>query len=478
MLGALVVAAIGIGALRALTRVLVEALSQDYVQELRLALVRTVFQRGMTTSLGVIMTRVSNDLTSVRNWVALGIAPLIVGIPMILGCAVALALLSPALALGLLVPVAALLVALRLLAPPTFTRTRELRRSRGRLSAYVADTVLAEVAVRTAGGADRELSRIDRYAQELIGTAVARARLAGLLRGAAAATTALATACLLWIGTASHLAPATLAGALSILAISATPIHDLGRVIEYRQTYLAAAVNIAPALTTADDRRPRHRRDPDGSGSLVVHGLKTPDGHRLPDLTARPGDRILLDGLDRLTTSAVLQRLAGASTAGGRVLIDGTEADWRDGRRTRTLVGYAAHGMHLGRGPLGRTVSYRVPDASREAEDAVLARVGLTDVVAALPRGIRTNLRHGGDPLPLPDRARLALARAVLGDPPVLVLDHLDADLDRDGRRMLRSVVADYPGVVVAASEHPEDVVPGARLWAVPTPSSSGVGPV
>jgi ATPase subunit of ABC transporter with duplicated ATPase domains len=50
------------------------------------------------------------------------------------------------------------------------------------------------------------------------------------------------------------------------------------------------------------------------------------------------------------------------------------------------------------------------------------------------------------------------LARGVLGDPPLLLLDRIDADLDEAGLEVLRSVVAEYPGVVLFASDAPDRV--------------------
>ena len=85
-------------------------------------------------SVGITIARITNDLSSVRNWVSMGIAPVTVGLPLIVGTTVALWLLSPPLA-----------VAMALLTRPAFDKARTLRRKRGRLSAQVSDTVAATV---------------------------------------------------------------------------------------------------------------------------------------------------------------------------------------------------------------------------------------------------------------------------------------------------------------------------------------------
>ena len=136
-------AALLVGGLRVVEKVLAEKLSQDYVHDIRMGLLRRIIVDGSMRSLGVAVTRTSNDLTAVKNWVALGIAPLAVGIPLLVGTAGALAVLSPALAVGLLVPVGLFVASMAALTGPTFARSRTVRTVRGRLSGHIGDAALA-----------------------------------------------------------------------------------------------------------------------------------------------------------------------------------------------------------------------------------------------------------------------------------------------------------------------------------------------
>lgn len=101
--GALVLGAVALGLLRRVERVQAERLGQHYVQEVRSGLVASsLVERG--PALGVTVTRASNDLNSVRNWIALGIAPLCVAAPVLLGTALVLWLLEPLLAFAWYAP--------------------------------------------------------------------------------------------------------------------------------------------------------------------------------------------------------------------------------------------------------------------------------------------------------------------------------------------------------------------------------------
>src|SRR5207247_2866875 len=73
-------------------------------------------------------------------------------------------------------------------------------------------------------------------------------------------------------------------------------------------------------------------------------------------------------------------------------------------------------------------------------------------ILAELPRGLDTRIREGGAGLSIGQRQRLALARALLGSPDVLLLDEIDANLDGQSRAALERVLAHYPGTVLLAT--------------------------
>ena len=472
--------ALTIGCLRSQERLLAERLGQDYVHEIRLGLVNRVLQGNSGRSLGVTLTRASNDLTSVRNWVALGIAPAAVGVPMLLGCTIVLGLIHPALAIATVVPLLALAVVLVVGSRAAFDKSRRVRRERGRLAGHLADTLTATTAIRSGGGAYRELRRIEGRSARVVQAAVDRARVLGRIRGAAASAAAMATVTVIAGSLFAGLDAATLAAALTVAGILATPVQDLGRVVEYRQAYRAARRILSPALgPTAEPRAEETLETVRSSGSgaaylgtagLVVQGLRLEDGPRaeLPTLYARAGDRVVVRAAERERCTAVLHALVGVRPpAAGVVRVNGRNLDAIGFRERRRLFGYAAQGMRLERTTIARAVRYREPDATEPEVGQLLTRVGLTEKVATLPRGENALLREGGEPLATPDRARLLLARALYGDPPLLVLDHLDDDLGEAGRERLRDLLASYSGIVLLASDAPEATMAPTRSWGV-----------
>lgn len=482
----LVLIALALGALTVQQRVLAERLGQDYVHQLRLTLLGDALTPGHSTSLGVTVARTTNDLSSVRNWISQGIAPLAVALPLIGGSLVTLFLLDPLLAAAMILPLAALGACVLVWARRALVRTRRMRRLRGRLASRIAETVTASEGILAAGGSARELRNLREASGKLVDVAVERAEAVGTLRAggvvAATSTTLLVAAAGIVLGQS----PGVTMAAMAVAGIASSPVLEIGRIVEHRQTHLAARMVLGPALAAAAQRREQaaaRRRaaaqapPPESPVEGLVHldlpGLTAPD-HPLRVL---PGERVRLVAEDPRTAHELLRRVLELSPAPEATAPDSVWVDGRNLRATspagvRRLVGLAAAGSVFERGTVARALHYRRPDLDGAQDQEVLELVGLD--LSSLPRGPRTVLRGGGQELGRDRRARLALARALYGAPPLLLVDGLEGDLDDEGQEMLARVLGDHPGAVVlvgsarlaerlGAREHRLDAVPARQ---------------
>ncbi len=473
----LVLTALAIGALTVHQRVLAEKLGQDYVHQLRLTLLGDALTPGHSTSLGVTVARTTNDLSGVRSWVSQGIAPLTVGVPLILGSLGTLVVLHPLLALAMAVPLVVLGLCLLVWARTALIKTRRMRRTRGRLASRIADTVTASEGILAAGGSKRELRNLRETSGNLVEIAVDRAETVGTLRAGGVVASTLTTLLVAAAGIYLGQSPGVTMAAMAVAGIASSPVLEIGRIVEYRQTHLAARMVLGPALAGAEQRRrraeERRRLSAEveaprtvGSGDALVHlhlpGLTAGDA----PLVAGPRDRVRLVSEDPRAPQEMLRRVLELSpgpelAAPDSVWVDGQNLRTLGPKRVRRLVGHAAAGTVFERGTVGRALHYRRPDLDAAHDQEMLDLVGLD--VDSLPRGGRTPLRRGGEPLDRSDRARLALARAMYGTPPLLLIDGLEGDLDDDGRRMLDRVLSSYPGVVVMAGSGQLAQLLGAR---------------
>lgn len=462
-LALLILAALAIGALAVHERVVSEKLGQDYVHQLRLTLLGDALTPGHTTSLGVTVARTTNDLSGVRNWISQGIAPLTVAVPLIGGSLATLAVLHPALAAAMAAPLVVLSLCLLVWARTALIKTRQMRRTRGRLASRIADTVTASDGILAAGGTRRELRGIRDASGNLVEIAVDRAETVGTIRAGGIVASTLTTLLVAATGTYLGLPAGTTMAAMAVAGIASTPVLGIGRMVEYRQTYRSARMVLGPALAGAEQRRAwaRARRrlsartevpDLGADGSVIAHlslpGLTTPG----EPVRGRPGDRVRLVSADPRAPQEFIRRLFELSPGPE---VDEPDSLWVVGenlrdvpaKRARVLVGLAAAGTVFEQGSVSRALHYRRPDLDAAYDQELLDLVGLD--VSTLPKGAHTTLRRGGEPLTRSDRARLALARALYGNPPLLVIDGLEGDLDDSGRQMLERVLGSYGGTVL-----------------------------
>jgi len=455
----IVAVAVALGGLRVEERIVAERLGQDYVRDVRRDLVQAELTPGSRTHLGITVARTTNDLSSVRNWVSQGVGPLAAGIPLILGSVVGLTIIDPFLGLGFLFPLGVLAAVMVPWARTAYLRSRSLRRARGRMATRIADTVGAAQGIIAARGAGRELGHIDSASDVVVDRAVDRSAIVGLIRAGGTVAAMLATLAVAAVGVIRGIDPAVTMAAMAIAGIASTPIIDIGRIVEYRQTYLAARAVLGPALADAARRRAEYEQARDAATSASV-----PDGAdapglvhvAVPGLTPEPlrwsaGARIRLTGDDPGAPLRLMRRVVGLDATppgvSDEIWVGGENLRAVAPARGRALVGLATRGTVFERGSLQRALRYRRPDLDNETAAAVLQTVGLS--VDPFPDGLRTVLRSGGEPLTTDERARLALARAIYGEPPLLLVADLDRDLDQEGCARLERILAGYPGVVV-----------------------------
>ncbi|WP_114853309.1 ABC transporter transmembrane domain-containing protein [Brachybacterium sp. YJGR34] len=482
----LVLAALAIGALKIHERVIAEKLGQDYVHQLRLTLLGDALTPGHSTSLGVTVARTTNDLSGVRNWVSQGIAPLTVAVPLIGGSLVTLAVLSPFLALAMALPLLVLGLCLLFWARTALIKTRRMRRTRGKLASRIADTVTASDGILASGGTKRELRNIAEASDSLVEIAVDRAETVGTIRAGGIVASTLTTLLVAATGTYLGLDAGLIMAAMAVAGIASTPVLEIGRIVEYRQTYRSARMVLGPAIAGAQQRRreakerrrlsaaaPAPREVADGSVAvhLALPGLTDPAA----PLRLRPRERVRVSCDDPLAPQELLRRVLELSPGPSvrepdALWIAGENLRAVSSKRGRVLVGSASAGTVFERGTVARALHYRRPDLDAAHDQEILDLVGLD--LTTLPRGARTTLRRGGDPLSRSERARLALARALYGTPPLLLLDGLEGDLDDGGRRMLERVLDTYPGVVVMVGSADLAARIGAREHVLPAPSA------
>ncbi|KQX63450.1 multidrug ABC transporter permease [Streptomyces sp. Root1310] len=159
-------------------------------------------------------------------------------------------------------------------------------------------------------------------------------------------------------------------------------------------------------------------------GRPVLHGV---------DLEIRPKERVALVGTTGAGKTTLAKLVAGLHRPeSGRIEVGGVEPD-ESGR----LVGLVTQEVHVFAGSLADDLRLARPGAHDEELREALATVGALGWAEALPEGLETVVGDGGHRLTADRAQQLALARLLLADPPVVVLDEATAEAGSSGARQL-----------------------------------------
>jgi thiol reductant ABC exporter CydC subunit len=406
---------------------------------------------------GDLLSRLTDDVDTLQDLYLRCLLPVAVTIAAATVAVILVAVVLPAAAAVLAGSLVVALVA----APATAVATAKARGHeaalRGRLGAEVVDLLRATPELLAFGREDAALAQLEATDRELTAIARRRAWIAG-------ASGAIVTACLgaavtgvLALGVAAvraHEMGSVMLAVLPLAAIGAFETVPAVAAAAVRATDVLAAgrrvLDIATVPVPVND--PDEPRDlPDGVPEVVVRGARLRYGPDLPwaldgmDLDLGPGTRVGLIGASGAGKTSVVHALLrywplqeGTATVGG-VALDALRQ--RDVRRAIALVDQDAH---VFAGTIRHNITLARPTATDEQVSAVLERADLAEWVAGLPDGLSTHVGDEGARVSGGQRRRIALARALLAEASILVLDEPTAGLDPEqGARLIASVLDD-----------------------------------
>lgn len=395
---------------------------------------------------GAMLQSFVGDLTSLRQWVSEGIMRAVVAIITLAGLVGWTALGSNILAAAFGLTALCAAGAGLMLLGPLDRCVRGVRRERGRVSALAAELLSVTPTIIAFGRRSRETARMEQRVTRLNAASFRRAWLTGALRGLPHLAASILLVATVAIGPA--LSPGAMTAQVMLIGFLGMALRDLARAGELWIPGRIAWQRIESllALPTVQQAAVAKRRK-DERDELVVDGLVL--GEQLPPMSAKAnrGDVILIDSPPELRRNFIWALSGLQRPHGGMIRWDGVELPGRPGARRRRRLGLCGTDFPLLRGSVAMNLRYRMPEASAQVLSAEAQAWGL-DLHAAHAEG-----------------AAVALARSMIGTPPVLLLELSDSELDDRAIMRLRQVVPDYPGVILLVTARPELRMLCTKRW-------------
>lgn len=177
----------------------------------------------------------------------------------------------------------------------------------------------------------------------------------------------------------------------------------------------------------------------------VGFGYEGVDGPAVEDFTlsARPGETVALVGASGAGKSTVLNLLIGfIRPTSGRILLDGTDMATLDLRSYRRFLSVVPQDSILFEGTIRENVTYGMGETDEHTVRQALRNANAFDFVEDLPDGLSTVVGERGARLSGGQKQRLAIARALIRDPRVLILDEATSALDTRSEALVQEALA------------------------------------
>lgn len=420
---------------------------------------------------GQLLSRAINDMTQLRRFFAFG-APFIVSTPFVIAVGIiVLTVMEPAFGL-----IAVLMAIPMLLGVIAFNAryqlaSREAQDTMGVISTQVEESVQGIRVIKAFGRAPWVTERFEAISEHLRTIEVRKAFLDSWMWAGTMTLPRLAMAAVVAVGAWGVLAGWTTVGTVvagvTLMMVLRIPVEMLGLLLSDAIMSVTAAarywevMDTALDITDADGGIDDAPRAEERAGVLEFDEVdfRFPDAShdllRAVSLRIEPGETVALvgaTGSGKTALASLVPRLY--DVTGGAIRVDGTDVRGIPLNELRRLVSVSFEEPILFSASVAENVRMGSPGATDAEVREALGIAQAADFVRALPAGLDTEVGEQGLSLSGGQRQRLALARAVIGRPRILVLDDplsaVDVDTEERVQRTLRTVLDASTTLIIA----------------------------
>ena len=402
---------------------------------------------------GELVVKMASDTTAIRDLLTDWGVRALYQSSVIAGMLVVMTVVNWRLALVVLGSIPVLFIALARLSHKLRASISRQRKQEGRIASRMNEVLGAIAMVQAFGRRDFEQDRFEREAARNLAEGITSARTTAAVTRVIEVICALSTAVTLlfgsWQAFKGYMTPGDLLIFVSYLKSIYKPIRDLGKSsVRVSRAYVSAG-RIEEVLAIEEEPRdaPNAIAATNLTGDIVFRNVSFAyDGrHRLLDdvsLHIHPGQKVALvgpSGIGKSSLIGLILRLY--EPQHGSIMID--RVDVRDYQREslRRSIGLVLQDSVLFAASIRENIAYGLPEASLDAIEAAARHAHAHDFIMALPDGYDTILGERGCTLSGGQRQRICLARALIKQPPILILDEPTSAVDPASSSLIHDAI-------------------------------------
>jgi ATP-binding cassette subfamily B protein/subfamily B ATP-binding cassette protein MsbA len=407
---------------------------------------------------GQLMSRTTNDTATFESLIAHSVPELATNGLVLIGVTIILFSMNTYLAFLTLIPVPFLIFGGWVFSKKIRPFFRQAQSTLAELNATLQDNISGVKEIQVFNQQPRERKRIQKKAHKYADAILHALKLSAIFHPTVETISSLGTVIVVgfggWLAIMQHLSVSDIVGFLLYLNLFYQPISALARITEDLQQAIAGADRVFEVLDTEPDIKDNNNALDITESKGEIH-FKDVNFHYIPsapvlkgiNFTAKPGHMIALVGPTGVGKTTIISLIARFyDPVSGSILLDGRDLRDITLSSLRNQISIVLQDVFLFNGTVADNIAYGSKSASKDdiLRAAEIARAH--EFIRELPEGYDTMIGERGVKLSGGQKQRLSIARAVLRNTPILILDEATASVDVETESKIQQAIQELAG--------------------------------